>query len=474
MGPLNLVDADTGAILSDRAVSITNGRIQAVVLASDVPQESRTAMVKPAGTFAMPALWDMHAVLTRYAPALEYPLYIAHGVTRLRNIVRCPAEGTVNLYPCAAGEAAWNARVVEGSLLGPVVMGSGSYPVTGPERRHRDAPVAFAAVDRSQAEEVVRTLAAGSRPTDHIKIYDGLPRESFFAMMAEAARRGIEVSGHVPVSIKLQEAVAAGMKAIAHARVLPIACSSREDEIMSLRAGNVPSTGWMAIAIESYDREKCASLWSDMRARNTYLSPTLITRFNETKRGLRELSSDRATVAATPWLLQLIWQEDASAVQGRTEADDQIFDRYYEAAAARTADAAHAGVNLLLGSDTNDVYVAPGIGLHQEVELWRRAGISTDVILRAATVTPARYFRQEAQFARIAPGYVADILFTDRNPQHDLATLRDPAAVLHEGRLYDRAALQQAVKSAREAAHSWRYPVHFIRDLLRNPLGFAN
>ncbi len=112
---------------------------------------------------------------------------------------------------------------------------------------------------------------------------------------------------------------------------------------MSLRGRNSPAVEWMRLALESYDAAKCAALWRAMRAKSTYLSPTLITRFNETKRGLGELSSDRATIVSSPSLVRAIWQEDASAVQRRADPDDAVFDRYYGASAARTAEAAQAG-----------------------------------------------------------------------------------------------------------------------------------
>jgi adenine deaminase len=75
---------------------------------------------------------------------------------------------------------------------------------------------------------------------------------------------------------------------------------------------------------------------------------------------------------------------------------------------------------------------------------------------------------------RIAPGYVADLVLTDRNPLEELGTLRAPRAVMQEGRLYRREALQGMEADAQSAAGSWRYTVHFLRDFLRNPLGFAN
>jgi imidazolonepropionase-like amidohydrolase len=345
--------------------------------------------------------------------------------------------------------------------------------VNGPANRHRDTPQSFAAATPEEARALVREVARDPLRPDHIKTYDALPRASFFALMDEARRRGIEVSGHVPVSVGAAEASAAGMKAIAHARVLPIACSSSEAEIIRLRSARRPAAEWMRLALASQDPAKCAGLWRLLKAHGTFVSPTLITRYSETKAGLRELGADPAMKAATPWLVKLVWNEDVTPIEARGAEEEALYRRFYEAAAARTAEAERAGVRLLVGSDTNDVYVAPGVGFHQEIELWRRAGIPAAAIVRAATVNAAAYFGR-SDIGRVEPGQVADLVLTDRNPLEAPATLRTPRAVIQEGRLYRRDALEAMTEEAQGAARSWRYTIHFLRDFLRNPMGFAN
>ncbi|HEX8698585.1 MAG TPA: amidohydrolase family protein [Myxococcaceae bacterium] len=474
IGPLQVVDLETGSVAANRALRIEAGRIAAIAGMDELRPDERRSMADTGGAFVMPGLWDMHAVLTRYAPSVEYPLYLAQGVTRVRNIVNCPREGPVNLYPCQSHKRGWNAETGAGQLAGPLVMGSGSYPVAGPAQRHRDAPESFAAETPEQARELVRTLAQQPDRPDHIKTYDGLPRASFFALMDEARRLGIEVSGHIPNTVTVAEASSAGLKAVAHARVLPIGCSSKEAEIVRLREAGRPASEWMRLALDSYDPERCAELWRLLAANGTFVSPTLITRFTETQTGLRELGADPVTLASTPGIVRLIWREDTAAIETRSAEDEALFQSFYRAAATRTAEAERAGVRLLLGSDTNDVFVAPGMGLHWEIELWRRAGIPSASILRAGTIHAAAYFGLESTFGRIAPGYAADLVLTERNPLEEPGTLRTPRAVMQEGRLYQREALQRMTTDAQAVAGSWRYTIHFLRDFLRNPLGFAN
>ncbi len=180
------------------------------------------------------------------------------------------------------------------------------------------------------------------------------------------------------------------MKAIAHARVLPIACSGREDEIIGMRMNKVRRSEWMRHALETQDAATCANLWKTLREQGTYLSPTLITRYNDTREGLQTLAADHDTKALVPWIFHTMWQEDVDETRARSEAEEQIYRDYYKLAARLVGEAQTAGVLLLLGSDTFDTFVAPGVGLHQEMQLWRQAGIPNADVLRAATVNAAR------------------------------------------------------------------------------------
>ena len=459
IGPLTVVDLQAEAVRPGQAIAIDNGRIARVAPVASLTPAERRRLLDGRNAYVIPGLWDMHALFTRYAPSLEHPLSLASGITRTRNILDCPKGRSVSLHPCEPRKANWNAEVRQGRLPGPMIMGSGTYPVGN--------------ATPEEARALVRSFPAQRRRFGHIKIYDGLPRAAFFALMAEARREGVEVSGHIPASISVAEAAEAGLKAIAHARVLPIGCSAREAEIMRLRSAGAPAAHWMKFALESFDAGKCAALWETLRRRGTFVSPTLITRYNETREGADRLSAASGARAATPGLIELIWQEDAAAIDARPPEEEAIFRAYYRAAARRTAEAAAAGVRLLTGTDSGDLWVTAGLGLHQEMALWEGAGIPRAAILRSATAHGPAYFGLAHRFGRVAPGHVADLLFLRSNPLDGLAVLAAPEAVMVEGRLYRRAALEDGREAAARTAASWRYPAHFLRDLLRNPAGFA-
>lgn len=458
IGPVHVVDPAAESVLRDRAIRIVDGRIVAVVPAAGLGERERAVLAEAPGPFATPALWDMHAVLTRHADTLELPLQMAHGVTRLRSILNCPHEGRAGLYACQSDKRRWNESIRAGSAAGALTMLSGSHPI-----ERLDAP----------PEAWVNALMRDPDRPDQLKTYDGLPREDFLALLAAARRKGLEVSGHVPAAVPVGEAASAGLRVIAHARVLPIACSSAEPEIMALRGRRGPAVEWMRLALEHFSRPRCEALWRTLRDHGTLISPTLVTRFNETRAGLDRLAADPAARAVTPWLYRLLWREDTAPIARRSALDEALYERYYAAAAARVVEAERAGVPLLLGSDHGDAYVAPGIGLHQEMGLWRGAGIEPWAILRAATSAPARYAGLGDRLGRLAPGYLADIVFTAGDPSRDPAILREPRGVMQEGRLFRRAALDELLTQASRTARGLRFPARILRDFLRNPADFG-
>ena len=111
-----------------------------------------------------------------------------------------------------------------------------------------------------------------------------------------------------------------------------------------------------------------------------------------------------------------------------------------------------AGVRILTGTDAPLRNSPPGFGLHQEFELFARAGLSPFEILRAATYEPARYFGMLDSAGTIAPGKLADLVLLDANPLVDIRNTRRIAAVVANGALMDGPGREAVLKRLLEAA----------------------
>ena len=81
------------------------------------------------------------------------------------------------------------------------------------------------------------------------------------------------------------------------------------------------------------------------------------------------------------------------------------------------------GVPILAGTDADKLFeglVLYGSSLHTELKLLRDAGMSTEDVLRSATVLPAKYFGLSDR-GRIVPGMRADLLLLSADPLEDIS-----------------------------------------------------
>jgi imidazolonepropionase-like amidohydrolase len=91
-----------------------------------------------------------------------------------------------------------------------------------------------------------------------------------------------------------------------------------------------------------------------------------------------------------------------------------------------------AGVRLLAGTDANLWQPQHGAGMHRELELLVRAGLTPAEALTAATSTPATTFGLTDR-GRIAPGLRADLLLVEGDPTTDITATSAIAAVWRNG-----------------------------------------
>lgn len=102
-----------------------------------------------------------------------------------------------------------------------------------------------------------------------------------------------------------------------------------------------------------------------------------------------------------------------------------------------------AGAPLLActGASYGNPFILHGFSLLDEIDRYVEIGLSPREALYAATVAPAVFLGLPDQDGTLAPGRRADIVLLAANPLEALATLREPVAVVANGRLIDGEAL---------------------------------
>lgn len=96
------------------------------------------------------------------------------------------------------------------------------------------------------------------------------------------------------------------------------------------------------------------------------------------------------------------------------------------------------GISMLAGSDTCNLGTFQGYSLHREIRLMQLAGYSPWEALAAGTTGADAFLGRPAG---IHPGEIAELVVLDADPAADVANTEKIHAIVHHGRLVDRAAL---------------------------------
>ena len=166
-------------------------------------------------------------------------------------------------------------RIESGELLGPHMILAGPFLAGGKSDRQT-----IAVNTPEEARRAVDTVK--ERGEDFVKILSNIPRESYFAIADEAAKKKISFVGHVPYSVSVSEAVTAGQNSIEHLTGIMIACSSREADLRAQELTALASHDYATFqklgsqVMATYDQTKASALFLQIARSNTWQVPTLV------------------------------------------------------------------------------------------------------------------------------------------------------------------------------------------------------
>ena len=375
--------------------------------------------------FAMPGLMDAHVHAHRDGrEAWHYPLYLAHGVTRVRDA---------------------------GTHLGAVLAmrRPGGRDPAGPTVRWSSPPLdgtppflSFGLGVESPAAAREQVRLAKREGFDFVKTYDRLSPEVYRAILEEARLVGIAFEGHVPLASSPIEALEGGQRAIDHLTLVLESCihgalawthAQPDADSMALL-----TDGRLAKALDRYDDATCNALFERFATAGIWHIPTLVQ-----MRGAFALDDpaviDGPDVALVPAAVRKEWADyRAQAKPGELRAGMAVYGRLLRL----TGDMHRAGVRLLAGSDAStEPFVVPGAALHDELALFVEAGLTPLDALRTATTDAARYAGDDPARIGFRVGAPADVVLLTEDPRRDIRNTRTIAWVIQRGVAYDRATL---------------------------------
>jgi imidazolonepropionase-like amidohydrolase len=261
---------------------------------------------------------------------------------------------------------------------------------------------------------------------DHLKIHPGLTVPQYDAIARAAGQAGIRFGGHVPADVGIRHAIQMGQETFDHL-----------DGYLEYTGG---VTGTM-------DEAKASELIELTIGAKAWVVPTMVL----WKVGVIGLG-DVAALSAAPemryWPRQGVegWANRMRNVQSRGGWDA-------ETAMAHSANRSRllkmmddAGVGILMGTDSPQMFSVPGFSLHREMKSMADAGMSPYEILVTGTRNVGTYFQAYDSFGTVAAGRRADLIMTNSNPLEDVANVADRAGVMIRGVWKTEAEMQQELE----------------------------
>jgi imidazolonepropionase-like amidohydrolase len=459
---VTMVDLQQSRLLPRRTVVIEAGRIALIGESGSVPLPPAAQLIDGTGRYLLPALWNMHTHVLALSPLLDLPLYIAYGVTNVRDMQGCPQPGDP-FIACPDDKRRWTTEAVAGERVGPRIVASTSFMANGPRmlERMKHVPHFYGTATPEEAREFVRHFTG---QVEAIKVYDNLPREAYFALAAEARRLGLEVVGHKPRSVSAVEA-AAQQKSIEHARFILHESFGGSG---ALRAQS--GTAWREDRrrmLDEHDPKMAAEIFNAMKREGTWYVPTHLTRWVDAYADDPAVRDDPLLRYLHP-LLRWQWLEDVDGTLAKDPSPQgrETYREFHRKGLELTGAAHRAGVKILAGTD----YIAGGPDVHRELEQLVLAGLSPAEALHAATKGPAEYFGLESEYGSVEEGKVADLLLLEANPLDDIRNTQRISAVIFNGNLYDRKSLDRISAHVQRQASSWQVGCKILWRFVKNPV----
>ena len=402
---VRVFDPATSALTAPVTV-LVNGREIAAIEPLDSPATPGETTIDGAGGTLVAGMYEMHAHVGQEGALLN----LLAGVTTLRDM------GNDNAVLDALIQ-----RIDAGEIAGPHIVRSGFIEGRSPFSANNG----FVVDSEEKAVDAVRWY--GARGFWQIKIYNSITPAWVPAMVAEAHRLGMRVSGHVPAFATADQMIEAGYDELTHINqfVLGWVIGAGEDTRTLFRL-----TALKRLPALDLDSTKVRHTIDLMVNGKKAIDPTL---------GIHEALTHNRDGQVPPGAVDYIdhlpvgTRRDAMKAWVDTSApgDDAAYRGAFDKLIAVVKKLHERGVFIVFGTDTGGSFT-----YHRELELYQKAGMTAPEILKRATFDSARYLGEEQRTGSIAKGKRADFFLVPGDPTTDLKAIKRVALVVKEGVFY--------------------------------------
>ena len=434
-----VINPGTSSVQANRTIVINGDRITSISETEGFQAPKNARVIDATDQYLIPGLWDMHvhSAFGDWFPGgrdIILPLFIANGVTGVRDM----GGDTPILLE-------WRKEIADGRIIGPRMVISGPM-LDGylPDGKLR-FPSSVAITTPASAVAAVDLLK--TQGVDFIKVQSVISHDAYLAAAAEAHKKGLPIVGHVPDKVRIEEVVEAGQKSIEHLMGIFEGCSTEEDKF-------IKGQGSLKLLLTTQDQRRCDSLIKLLAQNQTWQVPTLAWQRGGTFLDQRDLKHQPLDRYVPAYWRDVTWRHFTEEMMPDLLRDSLELRQDYFARNLQMVGAMHrAGTPFLAGTDTAPgVYIMPGFSLHDELANFVEAGFTPMESLQTATSNPAKFLGMDASFGSVEPGKIADLVLLGANPLRDIRNTQKITAVVANGRLFDRVALDEILASVEAAA----------------------
>ena len=421
---VRLVDGTGAPAEANQTVLIEGNRIAAVGPAGEItlPEDARVMDLE--GHTVLPGFVGLHnhtfyttsarrIQLSRSAPML----YLASGVTTIRT------TGSYAPY----SEIELKDAVEAGESVGPRMYVTGPY-LTGGEGMTYMTRV----TSPEDARRVVRYWA--EEGVDWFKVYTLITRDQLAAVVDEAHKHGVNVTGHI-CSVSFTEAVELGIDNIEHGFF------TNTDYVEDKPANECPPNFRNSLLEVDMNGEAVQQTFETMIENDVPMTSTLA--IYELYVSGRPPIEQRVLDAMSPGA-----EEEYLATRKRVaENESDRWARLFRRAQQYEYDFVQAGGLLAAGVDPTGFGGAlPGYGDQRNYELLLEAGFTPVEVIEIMTLNGARVLDIEDDLGSVEAGKLADLIVIDGNPVDNPEEIRNVRYVFKDGIGYDSEALIEDVE----------------------------
>jgi hypothetical protein len=465
---INVIDVKSGKINYKQNILVENNKITAIIPVLDTDLKV-DLLIDGTDKFAIPGLWDMHTHSNQLSEWLHHPLYIANGVTGVRDM-----SGQLNkkdsYWAGTKERLQWNKGLDNFTKVTPRYVLQSSYQIDGAASVPDNFPAYFK-LEKTEDVDALLNFYQKDK-TDFIKVYSQILPNSYRKLALEAPKYGIHLAGHKPVFVSLKEAILLGQKSFEHGRIFMYEAFPKADSLRIAKDWKRFFVQSRKSMIQDFDSEIALDLMKLMQKNNTYWVPTLQTlKFEAFAHKESFLNNENLKYISTA-RKKLWWGFDIKGNKKRnlSEANKGVSTEFYEAAKKQIQMANEIGVPIMAGTDVTDSYTFAGFSMHDELKELTESGLTNLEALQSATIIPAKFANLDENFGTIESGKNADLIILEKNPLENITHSSSISGVLINGIYYNIAEIEALKSFTASVASSFHMNVKIIYGFLKSPL----